>query len=149
MSEFIPSPSDSTKIELKADDSTKSQIDEVITPSIDAPDNTDLHLDKISELRDLLKDLNNDYTDRDCERFLIARSFDLTKAFAMITKHHDWYNTPLSSYKIDNPSLRPRDMGFTETDNKQEAFNSLFPCSCQGQDKEGHPIYWEKSGKGK
>jgi hypothetical protein len=139
-------PSESTRVELKADPN-ETKVDH-LTTSIDVPDRTDLNLEKIQELRTLLKEMNADYTDRDCQRFLIARNFVVAKSFEMMKKHYDWYNTPVSSYKIDNPTLRPRDMGLVETDNKNDIFNKEFPCSNLGEDKEGHPIYWEKSGFG-
>lgn len=157
MSEFITKPvgdeepSGSTKIELKVDPNETEQISNKLTSHIDDVDHSSVeHRDKIEELRKLLTpEMNEHFSNRDCERFLIARSFNQTKAFDMLKKRYDWYNTPVSTFKIDNPSLRPRDMGTTPTDTKDEIFSREFPCSNLGEDREGHPIYWEKSGYGK
>lgn len=152
ISELKPEPTDSTKIELKVDEETakKGFVDQ-ITPQIDEPEHVNvLHREKIDELRKVLTpEMNNEFSDRDCERFLIARNLDIPKTFDKLKKRFDWYNAPVSSFKIDNPSLRPRDMGQTMTDAKEEIFSREFPCSNLGEDKEGHPIYWEKSGYGK
>lgn len=143
-------PTDSTKIELKADDPNQKEITPIITPQIDEEDKTDLHMDKILELRGIIADISENYSDRDCERFLIARNFNMTKVEEMIRRHYNWYNTPVGKdFQIENKTLRPRDMGLNEVDNKQEMFNQVFPCSNLGWDKEGHPIYWEKSGYGR
>jgi hypothetical protein len=139
-------PSDSTRVELKADDPTETKLKPQLSALIDEQDKTDLNMDKIRELRPVLVGTISEYSDRDCQRFLVARKFDIQKTRDMIKKRDEWYNTPLTQFKIDNPNLCPKDMGLVATDNKQEQFNRFFPCSNLGEDKEGHPIYWEKNG---
>ena len=158
MSDFVKDnlegnePSDSTKIELKVDAETAEKgFQEQITSQIDAPEHVDvMHREKIDELRKIMSpEMNAEFSDRDCERFLIARNLDIQKSYEKLKKRFDWYNAPFTNFKIDNPTLRPRDLGHTLTDTKEEIFSREFPCSNLGEDKEGHPIYWEKSGYGK
>lgn len=73
----------------------------------------------------------------------------MPKSKDMIVKHYEWYINPVSTWKIANPSMSPRDMGTTEVDGKQNEYNEVFPCSYLGEDLEGHPIYWEKTGYSK
>ena len=113
-------------------------------------DKSDLNMIKIQELRNTLEEsLNNFYSDRDCHRFLTKHNFNMQKCHEMICQHYQWYLNPVTSWEIENPKLSPRDMGLVEVDSKQNQFNSVYPCSFLGEDREGRPIYWEKMGYSK
>ena len=134
---------------------TKHEPPKHLTSPTDAPPEAVAPLDipivdeaKIQQTRALLGELSGEFSDRDVQRFLTARHSDAKKASESMRKRVEWYNTPVSKFKIDNPRLRPRDMGVTATDSKEVQFGECFPCANIGQDKEGHPIYWEKSGFG-
>lgn len=101
----------------------------------------------VVEFRKLLpEDINSHYDDDDCSRFLVARNLDLKKALDMITKRHNWYLSPVKGYKVANDSLCPKDLLHTRLDEKEELFCAIVPQSHLGEDKNGHPLFWEKSG---
>jgi hypothetical protein len=113
--------------------------------------NAGLNMAKIAEIRRSLgsedDEINNEFTNYDIHRFLISRSDHVGKTVEMLKKRHEWYNRAVGAkWKIDNPALRPRDMGLVATDKKDDMFFDLFPCANRGYDREGSPIYWEKSG---
>jgi hypothetical protein len=141
--------SNSEKADIAADEdqrvfdassaTTPSGTDEIVTnESSIGFEIAAVHQDKIKELRlQLSAEMNTEFSDLDCERFLIARNFDFTKTIDMLTKRFEWYNAPLKDMKIDNPSLRPRDLLREVSDNKEELFNQYFGCSNLGFDKDG------------
>lgn len=109
-----------------------------------------VHQDKINDVRSKLSaEVNAEFIDSDCERYLIAHNFDITKTAEMLTKRFEWYNSPMKDLEIDNQSLRPKDLIREVPDSKQEHFNQNFGCSFLGCDKKGNPIYWEKTGLSK
>lgn len=97
----------------------------------------------------LTEEMNSNLSDYDCERFLIARNCDLEKAKSLITNFYNWYNKSFEGFKIDNPSLCPRDLGYQCADTKEHIMAKILQYSFSGCDREGHPIYWEKSGQSK
>jgi hypothetical protein len=109
---------------------------------------TDVNLEMIRKVRSYLGDLNSEYSDRDCERYLVPQKMNAHKAAASMKKRYEWYNTPVTTWKIANPSLTPREMGTTPTDDKEEWWSRCVPRAMIGSDREGRPIYWEKSGVG-
>eukprot|EP01038_Epipyxis_sp_PR26KG_P008106 gene8106-10978_t len=101
---------------------------------------------KLAELRSLLAptpEINDILDDDDCYRFLIARKNDVPKAFEMLTKWATWYcTTPLPGV-----SYCPKDVLLhCQEDSKEDVFSSYFIHSNLGEDKEGHPLFWEKTG---
>eukprot|EP01040_Poterioochromonas_malhamensis_P022843 gene22843-27874_t len=95
----------------------------------------------------LTEEMNKSLTDGDCERFLIARNCNLEKAHTMIEKYYNWYNSPFGTWKIANPALRPRDLDRQCPDDKEVHMARILQYSYTGCDRDGHPIYWEKSGQ--
>jgi hypothetical protein len=103
---------------------------------------------QILSLRSMLSpEMNSDFTDADCERFLIARKFDMKKSLKMITEYHAWYNAPFTYLNVTKNEMRPKDL-IQPADPHQEHVNRLCPHAFRGVDREGSPIYWEKSGFG-
>jgi hypothetical protein len=95
-----------------------------------------------SQLRTLLTPrLRNLLSSSDLHRFLLARKFDITAAVAMIQDWDNWYNHPLSGQPCS-----PRDILNDIEDPMEDIHTRLCPISHMGEDKAGHPIYWEKSG---
>jgi hypothetical protein len=99
---------------------------------------------KLNELRSLLDpEINSSLSDEDCFRFLKARSYDITKATEMITKWSVWWNIPMPG-----TTTAPKDVLENINDDKESLFKNFLPQSNLSEDKEGHPIYWEKTGYG-
>eukprot|EP01038_Epipyxis_sp_PR26KG_P010133 gene10133-13631_t len=99
-------------------------------------------LEKISAFRLLLSnEINEILTDHDCLRFLRARSYNLNKAKEMVLKWDHWWKTPLPG----TSSLFPKDLSVL-TDEKEHIFREMLPHSNLGEDREGRPLYWEKTG---
>jgi hypothetical protein len=109
---------------------------------------TDLNLEMVRKVRSYLGDLNSEFSDRDCQRYLVPAKMNAHKASDNMKKRYEWYNTPVTDWKIANPSLTPREMGTTPTDDKEEWWSRCVPRAMIGSDREGRPIYWEKSGVG-
>lgn len=83
-------------------------------------------------------------TDADCFRFLRARNYVITAAVEMALHWYVWFNTTLA-----DSTFSPRDMRrrfFEEGDDKECFYQELMPHANLGHDKEGRPIYWEKTG---
>ncbi len=102
---------------------------------------------KLEELRSALSaDVNAEVSDEDCHRFLTARNFNIPKSVEMLNKWAVWYNSPLLDHKIENKNLRPRDLLTQLSDDKEQFSTGNFLWSNTGEDKEGRPMYWEKTG---
>jgi hypothetical protein len=96
----------------------------------------------VSVLRSLVSaDTNRLLTDFDCQRFLRARRMDAEAAAAMAQKWGEWFCTPLSG-----STKSPKDLWADFEDKNEGLFTEFCPHSLQGVDKEGYPIYWEKTG---
>mmetsp|Transcript_17097 Transcript_17097/g.28945 ORF Transcript_17097/g.28945 Transcript_17097/m.28945 type:complete len:322 (-) Transcript_17097:2207-3172(-) len=96
----------------------------------------------VAELRAALPGrISNELSDADLARFLRARSQNVAKATEMINKWDKWWNSALPGTE----SLLPKD-SCTEPDAHEEVYRELMPHSNLGEDKEGRPIYWEKTG---
>lgn len=88
-------------------------------------------------------------SDEECERFLIQRKFDLKIASEQIIKRCAWYLSPFGeSFDASDNHLSPADMLYFQNP-KEQVFSSYRLNSFLGEDRDGYPIYWEKSGVGK
>lgn len=90
--------------------------------------------------------MNEFFTDSDCVRFLTARKNDgVAGAFKQMQKTYDWYFTELPTTR---KGLKPANILFeTRDDNVRKLpVGELLPHCLIGEDKNGFPIYWEKSG---
>lgn len=83
-------------------------------------------------------------TDADCHRFLRARNYNLDASLEMILNWYVWYNTSLSSSQYTPRDMRRRAM--EEGDAQEAVYTEFLPHSNLGIDKEGRPVYWEKTG---
>lgn len=84
--------------------------------------------------------------DFDCMRFLRARQMNVQKAIAMAAEWSTWANEPLPG----NPNGRtPLTILDDVDDPNEDVFTSKAHCphTLAGEDKEGHPIYWEQTGR--
>jgi hypothetical protein len=99
--------------------------------------------DPKSQLKELLSQrLKETVSSSDLDRFLCARKHDLNAAHAMIESWGTWYY----DHRLPGQLHTPR-MILEEVDDPMEELHTrLCPISHMGEDKEGHPIYWEKSG---
>jgi hypothetical protein len=104
---------------------------------------------KQEELRTHLShEVNTTLHNEDCDRFLRARNYDVLKASDMVHKWAEWWNAPLP--KTTEVALLPNNILITqEIDLKEKIYQDLLPHSNVGEDKEGRPIYWEKTGLSK
>jgi len=101
---------------------------------------------KVLELRSLLpSEVSSLFSDHECERFLIARKFDIKKTIDLLLKRAEWYATPFTDWKVAHPQLRPCDL-LTYVDEKDPLFAQYGFNSYLWEDLDGDPIYWEKSG---
>lgn len=79
-------------------------------------------------------------TESDCQRFLRARVHDIPKAVEMVNHWYEWWET-----KLPGCELLPRETNQLGDDNEQ-IYIEHMPHANIGEDKEGSPIYWEKTG---
>lgn len=75
--------------------------------------------------------------DHDCGRFLVARSFDLTKSSEMATNWHAWYNQPLVRVNVAPKDILSINGGL---DLEEDVYRQHMPHSNVGNDKKGNPI---------
>jgi len=90
--------------------------------------------------------MNEFFSDADCTRFLAARKNDgISGALKQMQKTYDWYFTELPTTKR---GLTPANILYaTRDDNVRKIpVGELLPHCLIGEDKNGYPIYWEKSG---
>jgi hypothetical protein len=83
------------------------------------------------------------HSDHDIYRFLVARNHNLKKAAAMLSEELKWRHTPIKGHEdctpanvLSNPLL-----------GNESHWKEHFPFSYLGHDKDGCPIYWEKTGE--
>lgn len=104
----------------------------------------------IAELRAVLSPEANEYVnDIDCQRYIIARDYNIEKAAARLIEYHKWHLAPMSEMQIANQNMRPCDLAATPADDKEEQLKLVAKYSYNGEDKEGCPIFWERSGVSK
>lgn len=88
--------------------------------------------------------LSEAVTDADCHRFLRARNYNLDASLEMILNWYVWYNTTLSNSQYTPKDMRRR--ALAEGDAQEAVYTEFLPHSNLGVDKEGRPLYWEKTG---
>jgi hypothetical protein len=88
--------------------------------------------------------LNEAVTDDDCHRFLRARNYNLDASLEMILNWYVWFNTTLPNCQYTPRDMRRRAMN--EGDAQESVYTEFLPHSNLGVDKEGRPLYWEKTG---
>jgi len=85
-------------------------------------------------------------SDEECERFLRQRKSNINQACNQMVKRYDWYLSPFGkSLNCSHKPLTPADMLFYESP-KENIFSTYGLNSFLGEDMEGNPVYWEKSG---
>lgn len=92
----------------------------------------------------LPSELNNAVSNSDCIRFLTARSQKIPAAVDMINKWWIWWNAPL--IQLGGQSIKPSNILSFKDYEKQSIVNECFPFSNNVSDREGRPVYWEKTG---
>jgi len=104
----------------------------------------------ISQLREALggQEAASQLSDRDCMRFIRARKFDIEKASAMAAAWITWWNTPFGGEDDgDLQHTTPSNiLTMQEVDPTEEIYTEFCPHIMFGFSKEGHPIFWEKTG---
>lgn len=97
---------------------------------------------KVVELRALIPpELSALLSDGDCSRFLRARSQNAAKAADMIVKWGKWWHTPLPGLDV-----LPKDIS-SKPDEQEDVYRRMLPHANLGEDMNGRPIYWEKTGQ--
>ena len=95
----------------------------------------------------LLIDLSR-YTDHDCLRFLRSCNGDIRKAHNKLERFHEWFHTlmdPISP--LNGLHFSPNTLLYTpEHLANHPTGQGLLPVSHSGFDREGRPLYWEKTG---
>lgn len=83
--------------------------------------------------------------DHDCMRFLRARSMDVSRAVEMASEWAVWYVTPMREGGGDS-TIPQRMLDVIVDPVEEDIFTRLTPHILAGEDREGHPIYWERTG---
>ena len=83
--------------------------------------------------------------DFDCMRFLRARQMDVPKAIAMATDWGIWAKQALPGSRSGRTPLT---ILADVEDPDEEVYSQYCPHSLDGEDREGRPIFWEKTGEG-
>lgn len=85
-------------------------------------------------------------SDLDCSRFLVARGLNVDKAVVMVVSWWEWRNAELPGSKS---GVTPANILIaTANDNLlTHPSRALLPHALHGEDREGRPIYWEKTGQ--
>mmetsp|Transcript_27212 Transcript_27212/g.50861 ORF Transcript_27212/g.50861 Transcript_27212/m.50861 type:complete len:212 (+) Transcript_27212:75-710(+) len=118
------------------------------TTAIPAPILTEEEQSLIAALRSEVGGrISSALEDMDCLRFLRARKSDVSLASTMATNWYKWRHSdfePIPPHEdlVMTPAIlltfpRPID---------KHPHNNLLPTSHHGNDREGRPIYWEKTG---
>jgi hypothetical protein len=99
---------------------------------------------RVATLRaNITEELNSLLTDYDCLRFLRARSYDIKKTTEMVKKWGEWWATPLVGTEI-----LPGDIT-KKPDPQEPTYRELLPHANLSENKDGLPIYWERTGHSK
>ena len=104
------------------------------------------HLNEVTQLRKCLLALpgaNELLTDEDCLRFLKSKNYHVPKTTVMIKQWFQWWNSPLPGFT----DVMPKNI-LTYVNEKEHIAADILLHANFGEDKEGHPIYWEKTGYG-
>ena len=88
------------------------------------------------------------YSDHDLLRFLRGCNADLNKSKSKLESYHEWTHSlmdPIST--INNLRFSPTTLLYTpEHLANHPTGQGLIPVSHSGFDREGRPLYWEKTG---
>lgn len=88
------------------------------------------------------------YTDHDCLRYLRGCNGDIEKAHAKLQAYHEWFHKlmdPISS--LNGLHFSPNTLLYTpEHLANHPTGQGLLPVSHSGFDRNGRPLYWEKTG---
>ena len=105
-------------------------------------DNTEV----VSQLRTGLgAELNATLDDDDCLRFLLASKSDIQLTSKMVNEWWTWRNSALPGTHAVTPA-NILAWGIDMENRTDEYFAKYAPIFLGGEDKEGRPIYWGKSG---
>lgn len=101
---------------------------------------------QVVALRDALgTEMSAMLTDNDCMRFVRARKNDISKAANMASNWATWWKTPFADESLKHMS--PSNiLHLQEVDPDEDIYTELCPHALYGFSKEGHPIYWERTG---
>lgn len=89
------------------------------------------------------------YTDQDLLRFLRGCNGDSKKAQAKLRSFHEWFHTPMQEpiSALNGLHFSPNTLLYTpEHLANHPTGKGLLPVSHSGFDKDGRPLYWEKTG---
>jgi hypothetical protein len=90
----------------------------------------------------------NKYTDHDCLRFLRGCNGDIEKAHTKLQGYHDWFHNlmdPISA--LNGLHFSPNTLIYTpEHLVNHPTGQGMIPVSHSGFDRDGRPLYWEKTG---
>lgn len=97
-------------------------------------------------LEEFIEQLNEEcslkFTELDCKRFLRARKWHVDKAIDMAHACGVWRISPIHGA----PDFTPESIINSCVDKNEAIYARLMPHANTGEDKFGHPIYWEKTG---
>lgn len=106
------------------------------------PELAPLEIGLVAQVREQLSAIQNEQlSDLDVWRFVVARKKSVPKSISMITSFIEWYDKPL----VGADNLTPRNI-LELPDPDEPVYRSYFFHSNQGHSKTGCPLYWEKTG---
>lgn len=82
-------------------------------------------------------------SDKDMDRFLVARKNDVNKAASMLNDYLGWYHAPLKGMGDRTPAAI---LDVPETEDEIRVWRTHFPFAYTGHDMDGCPIYYERAG---
>lgn len=136
-------PTDLSSGHSVASDSTEEQPQEAVPVSSKNEENVSTD-PRVVDLRAVIpSEIGVLLTDGDCLRFLRARSYNTSKAADMIVKWGKWWDTQLPGIEA-----LPKDISL-KPDEQEDIYRRMLPHANLGEDRDGRPIYWEKTGQSK
>lgn len=82
-------------------------------------------------------------TDADVNRFLVARNHNLVKSKKMLEEYLKFYGSPIKGSPVEDDT--PANI-LNIPDFEAQVMKDYFKYSYLGHDKEGCPLYWERTG---
>jgi hypothetical protein len=105
------------------------------------------HEDIIAEFRSTISDdINKVFSDHDCIRFLKARGGSVVRASQMANAWHIWRHSFLNALPPHNIPLTPNTILASPNKVPDHPRIDLLPIMHMGHDRDGRPIYWERTG---
>ena len=107
------------------------------------------HHHEVTQLRERLLALsslsgaNELLSDEDCLRFLKSKNYHVNKTTEMVKQWFEWWNRPLPGFT----DVMPKNI-LNYVNERENIATDILLHANYGEDKEGHPIYWEKTGYG-